>query len=128
MLVLTRLAQRLLTLQPGHSLISPKLTLPVCVQRTVRSVGSSVSITLHAATQARRPLALSAVGLPSSNESHPMDHDSNSSGHAVLQDPDYDPDTGTFSEQLRPPLLHMLCSYTYTCRVTIVGFSVTSYG
>src|SRR3989304_9780554 len=51
----------------------PKLTL---------SVGSSISITLHAATQARRPLALTAVGLPSSNESHPMDHDSVSSGHA----------------------------------------------
>ncbi len=53
---LTRLAQRLLTLQPGHSLISPKLTL---------SVGSSISITLHAATQARRLLAFTAVGLPS---------------------------------------------------------------
>jgi len=50
-LALTRLAQRLLTLQAGHSLISPKLTLPVCVQRTGRSVGSSISITLHAATQ-----------------------------------------------------------------------------
>jgi len=75
-LALTRLAQRLLTLQPGHSLISPKLTL---------SVGSSISITLHAATQARRLLAFTAVGLPSSNESHPMDHDSNSSGHANTQ-------------------------------------------
>ena len=29
--------------------------------------------------------ALSAVGLPSSNESHPMDHDSNSSGHTICQ-------------------------------------------
>ena len=75
-LALTRLAQRSLTLQPGHSLISPKLTL---------SVGSSISITLHAATQARRLLALTAAGLPSSNESHPMDHDSNSSGHANNQ-------------------------------------------
>src|SRR3989304_1553007 len=56
--------------------ISPKLTL---------SVGSSISITLHAATQARRPLALSAVGLPSSNESHPMDHDSVSSGHTNIK-------------------------------------------
>ena len=46
-LALTRLAQRSLTLQPGNSLISPKLTL---------SVGSSISITLHAATQARRLL------------------------------------------------------------------------
>ena len=63
----------LLTLQPGHSLISPKLTL---------SAGSRISITLHAATQARRLLAFTAVGLPSSNESHPMDHDSVSSGHA----------------------------------------------
>ena len=35
--------------------------------------------------QARRPLTLSALGLPSSNESHPMDHDSNSSGHAKRQ-------------------------------------------
>jgi len=74
-LAFTRLAQRLLTLQPGNSLISLKLPLPV---------GSSISITLHAATQARRPLTLSAVGLPSSNESHPMDHDSNSSGHAGM--------------------------------------------
>ena len=35
--------------------------------------------------QARRPLTLSALGLPSSNESHPMDHDSNSSGHARIK-------------------------------------------
>jgi len=55
-LALTRLAQRSLTLQPGNSLISPKLTL---------SVGSSISITLHAATQARRLLAFTAAGLPS---------------------------------------------------------------
>src|SRR5438094_6347214 len=40
-----------------------------------------MSITLHAATQARRLLALTAAGLPSRSESHPMDHDSNSSGH-----------------------------------------------
>ncbi len=53
-LAFTRLAQRSITLQPGHSLISPKLTLPVCVQRTGRSVGSSISITLHAAAQAIR--------------------------------------------------------------------------
>ena len=52
--------------------INPKLTL---------SVGSSTSVTLHSAIQTRRPLALSASGLPSSNESHPMDHDSNSFGH-----------------------------------------------
>src|SRR3970040_2809825 len=75
-LALTRLAQRLLTLQPGHSLISPKLTL---------SVGSNISITLHAATQARRLPAFTAVGLPSPvRESHPMDHDSVSSGHAKI--------------------------------------------
>src|SRR6478672_4590779 len=72
-LAFTRLAQRSLTLQPGHSLISPRLTL---------SVGFSISIALHAATQARRLLALTASGLPPSNESHPMDHDSDSSGHA----------------------------------------------
>ena len=71
-LILTRLAQRSLTLQPGNSLISPKLTL---------SVGFSISITLHAATQARRLLAFTAAGLPSPTESHPMDHDSDSSGH-----------------------------------------------
>src|SRR3990170_3926892 len=59
-LAFTRLAQRSLTLQPGHSLISPKLTL---------SVGSSISITLHAATQARRLLALTAAGLLSLRES-----------------------------------------------------------
>jgi hypothetical protein len=69
-LVLTRLAQRSLTLQPSNSLISPKLTL---------SVGFSISITLHAATQAIR-LRRSGTSL-SNNESHPMDHDSNSSGH-----------------------------------------------
>jgi hypothetical protein len=71
---LTRLAQRSLTLQPGNSLASPRLTL---------SVGFSMSIALHAATRARRLLALTAVGLPPYNESHPMDHDSNSSGHTV---------------------------------------------
>ena len=53
-LVLTRLAQRSLTLQPGNSLISPKLTL---------SIGFSISIALHAATQARRLLASTAAGL-----------------------------------------------------------------
>jgi len=45
-----------------------------------------MSITLHAATQARRLLALTAAGLPSRSESHPMDHDSNSSGHTESQD------------------------------------------
>jgi len=35
--------------------------------------------------EARRPLALTAVELPSSNESHPMDHDSNSSGHTRIK-------------------------------------------
>ena len=74
-LALTRLAQRSLALQPGNLLISPKLT---------SSVGSSISIALHAATQARRLLALTAKGLPSlSCECHPMDHDSSSSGHAI---------------------------------------------
>ena len=53
-LSLTRLAQRSLMLQPGNSLISPRLTL---------SVGFSISITLHTATQARRFLALTAAGL-----------------------------------------------------------------
>src|SRR5947199_9381390 len=76
-LALTRLAQRSLTLQPGHLLISLALTL---------SVGFSMSITLHAATQARRLLALTAAGLPSRSESHPMDHDSNSSGHTKGKD------------------------------------------
>jgi hypothetical protein len=53
-LALTRLAQRSLALQPGNSLISLALTL---------SVGFNMSITLHAATQARRLLALTAAGL-----------------------------------------------------------------
>jgi hypothetical protein len=53
-LILTRLAQRSLTLQPSNSLISPGLTL---------SVGFNMSITLHAATQARRLLAFTATGL-----------------------------------------------------------------
>jgi hypothetical protein len=45
-------------LQPGNSLISPKLAL---------SLGFSISIALNAATQARRLLALTAAGLPSTN-------------------------------------------------------------
>jgi hypothetical protein len=53
-LTLTRLAQRSLALQPGNSLVSPRLTL---------SVGFSMSIALHAATRARRLLALTAAGL-----------------------------------------------------------------
>ena len=41
-----------------------------------------MSISLHAATQARRLLAVTASGLPSTTlEIHPMDHDSDSSGH-----------------------------------------------
>ena len=47
-----------------------------------------MSITLHAAIQARRLLAFTAAGLPSATESHPMDHDSDSSGHAnIMSDP-----------------------------------------
>jgi hypothetical protein len=42
-------------LQPGNLLISPELTL---------SVGFSISIALHAATRARRLLALTAAALP----------------------------------------------------------------
>src|SRR5436853_6961789 len=56
LLALPRLAHRSLKLQPGNSLISPKLTL---------SLGFSISITLHAATQARRLLAFTAAALPS---------------------------------------------------------------
>jgi hypothetical protein len=71
-LIFTRLAQRSLTLQPGNSLISPKLTL---------SAGFNMSIALHAATQAIR-LRRSGTSLSTHiNESHPTDHDSNSSGH-----------------------------------------------
>ena len=51
------------------------------------SVGFSMSIALHAATRARRLLAVTASGLPSANESHPMDHDSISSGHTKSKDP-----------------------------------------
>ena len=57
-LTFTRLALRSLTLQPGHLLISLPLTL---------SIGFSMSITLPAATQARRLLALTAGGLPPIN-------------------------------------------------------------
>jgi hypothetical protein len=67
---LTRPAQRSLTLQPGNSLISLALSL---------SVGFSISITLHAATPAIR-LRRSGTSL-NLNDSHPMDHDSISSGH-----------------------------------------------
>jgi len=61
-LALTRLAQRSLALQPGNSLISLALTL---------SVGFNMSITLHAATQARRLLALTAAGLLSAQWKSP---------------------------------------------------------
>jgi hypothetical protein len=50
------------------------------------SIGFSMSITLHSATRARRLLAPTAAGLPSRSESHPMDHDSNSSGHTKTKD------------------------------------------
>src|SRR5437867_4499723 len=59
-LAMTRLAQRSLTLQPGNLLISLALTL---------SVGFNMSITLHAATQAWRLLALTAGGFLSQRES-----------------------------------------------------------
>jgi hypothetical protein len=74
--ILTMLARRSLPLQPGNLLISPRLTL---------SIGFNMSISLRAATQAWRLLALSAAGLPSSSEGHPMDHDSNSAGHINTQ-------------------------------------------
>ena len=45
-----------------------------------------MSITRHAATQARRLLAFAAAGLPSATECHPMDHDSDSSGHTKDKD------------------------------------------
>jgi hypothetical protein len=66
-------------LQPGNLLISLALTL---------SVGFSMSIALHPATHAWRLLAFTAAGLlsPKSNESHPMDHDSISSGHTKYKD------------------------------------------
>ena len=78
-LALTRLAQRSLVLQPGNLL--------TCLKQAL-SVGFSMAISLHAATQARRLLAFTAAGLPSKNiEGHPMDHDSNSSGHANNSSP-----------------------------------------
>jgi len=40
-------------------------------------------LSLHAAAQARWLLAPTAAGLPSPTESHPMDHDSISSGHTL---------------------------------------------
>jgi len=52
-LAVTRLAQRSLTLQPGNSLISPRLTL---------SVGFSMSITLHA-TQAKAASGYYRLGI-----------------------------------------------------------------
>ena len=67
-------AQRSLTLQQGNSLISLALTL---------SVGFSISTTLHAATQANR--LRQQRDFPHLTESHPMDHDSNSSGHTLAQ-------------------------------------------
>lgn len=57
-LTFTRLALRSLALQPRHLLINLALTL---------SVGFSISIALHAATQARRLLALTTAGLPPIN-------------------------------------------------------------
>jgi hypothetical protein len=57
-----------------------------------------MSIALHAATQARRLLAFTAAGLPSLPESHPMDHDSSSSGHT--QDARTDPQDHRFEAEL----------------------------
>jgi hypothetical protein len=56
--MLPMVEQRSLTLRPGTSLISPKLTL---------SVGFSTSIALRAVTQARQLLALTAAGLSLQN-------------------------------------------------------------
>jgi len=61
-----------------------------------------MSIALHAATQARRLVALTAVGLPSLNESHPMDHDSDSSGH-------------TDNSSLTPSYLYSPTGQRYRC-------------
>src|SRR5262249_41921403 len=62
-------------LQPGNSLISPKLTL---------SVGFSMSIALHAATKLGGSWLLPRWYFSHRliNESHSTDHDSDSSGHA----------------------------------------------
>ena len=59
---MTRLAQRSLTLQPGNSLASQKLAL---------SVGFNMSIALHAATRARRLLALPPRDFPHQSETSP---------------------------------------------------------
>ncbi len=74
-MAVTRLAQRSLTLQPSNSLTFPKQAL---------SVGFRISISLHAATQARRVWLLPPRDFPHNSESHPMDHDSYSSGHTYL--------------------------------------------
>jgi hypothetical protein len=64
-----------LSLQPGNLLISLALIL---------SVEFSISIALHAATQAGDPWLLPLWDFSHHDESHPMDHDSNSSGHTSL--------------------------------------------
>src|SRR6266542_254223 len=68
-----------LSLQPGNLLISLALTL---------SVEFSISIALHAATQAGVPWLLPLWDFSHHDESHPMDHDSNSSGthHSLKPD------------------------------------------
>ena len=54
----------------------------------LRFFSGTCSAFTHVAT---RSLALGGVGLPSSNEGHPMDHDSNPSGHTKSKDPVDDP-------------------------------------
>jgi len=71
---MTRPAQRSLTLQPGNLLASLRLTL---------SVGFNMSMALHAATVLDGSRLLPPRDFSHLDESHPMDHDSDSSGHAT---------------------------------------------
>ncbi len=73
--------------RPLAHLLSVRLHLVThpCKQRRDGGHVSS-EISRDFAQRVTQPVTLSAVGLPSSNESHPMDHDSNSSGHAKSKD------------------------------------------
>jgi hypothetical protein len=74
--MLTMVEQRSLTLQPGNSLVSPKLTL---------SVGFSMSIALRAVTQARQLLALTYGQSAIIIETQAPRSSSPSDPHAALQ-------------------------------------------
>src|SRR5882724_11923620 len=88
-LTFTRLALRSLTLQPGHLLIGLPLTL---------SIGSACRLLSLLLLKLGGSWLLPPGDFPPSTESHPMDHDSDSSGHAT-----YSSLTNYFPIRIRDP-------------------------